>query len=305
MKALTAARLASWNIGASPAVVRSLWEEYIPDIPLSDTRWFEKYETRLVKKGMRIAADNRKNGKRFKANDEKHVGKYVIGIIRNLKAGKRVERIGPFFPVKAEFCFESDYRITPADHERFARKLTAVGACLLFGDSSTTNTYPRFSVAGRSVSAHFFAFFAKLGYLPRSNALGGVNGLHVAHTCGKRSCCRPEHLRLMTKGLNLKERKRPAAADPVKPFHCVSEGDYGTTDAMPPGDTKNTSFGTSIDESLGHLPHYKPVTNPKLSKRLSPQERTPKLSSDTHFAGDVRNAAPPAEVNSAEGDITI
>jgi len=164
MKALIAASRAASNVGASPAEVRSLRNKNLPDIPLSESRWFELYERKLVREGIRIAAENRKNGKKFGAEDEKNVGRYVIGIIRNLQSGKRIERIGLSFPVKAEFCFESDYRFTPADQARFAKKLTPGGECLLFGGASTIETYPKFSVAGRSVSAHFFAFFAELGY---------------------------------------------------------------------------------------------------------------------------------------------
>lgn len=150
MKALIAVRFASRNVGASPAEVRGLWDKYFADIPLSDTRWFEKYETRLVKKGMRIASENRKNGKTFKAVDEKHVGKYVVRIIRNLKLRKRVERIVPPFFVKAEFCFESDYRITAADQGRFAKKLFPAGECLFFGGGSASKKYPKFSANGRT-----------------------------------------------------------------------------------------------------------------------------------------------------------
>jgi hypothetical protein len=232
MKRLIAASLASGNVRISTADVRELWLRHFPDIPPSDTRWFEKYETRIVRRGMRIAAENRKNGRRFKAEDEENVGKYVMGIIRNLKRGKRVEKTGPSFLVKAEFCFESDYRITSADRGRFAKKLVRVGECFVFGGASTSKKYPKFSVASRNVSAHFFAFFEKLGYLPKLKGLGGVNGLQVAHTCGNRSCCSLDHLRLMTKDLNLKERRPPSVVDPLTPLHCVSPGDYGSTNDM-------------------------------------------------------------------------
>lgn len=289
-------------LGTSAEEVRYLWTKFLPDIPLTDTRWFERYERKFVRNGLRITAENRKNGKTFKAEDEKNVGKYVIGIIRSLRLGKCVERIGLSFVVKAEFCFESDYRITPADRARFAKKLTRVGECLFFGSASTSKKYPKFSVAGRTVSAHFFGFFNKLGFLPKLKGLGGVNGLHVAHTCGKRPCCNPDHLRLMTKELNLKERRPPSAVDPVTPFHCATPGDYGSTDAMSLRGSQDTSLVTSIEEDLGRLAKSKLGTNHRTYNSIT---GPPELSVRPYVACDVQRSAPSTEVISSEGDISI
>lgn len=303
MKALAAASLASRDLGTSSAEVRRVWRLYFPDIPLSDTRWFEKYEATLVRKGIRIAAENKQNGKKFKALDEENLGKYVMGIIRNLKLGKRVE--GPSFVVKAEFCFEADYQITPKDRARFAKKLIPVGECLLFGGTSTAKKYPKFSIGGRTLSAHFFAFFARLGWLPKSKGLGGVNGLQVAHTCGNPSCCHRDHLRLMTKELNLKERRSPSAGGPVSAFHCAPAADYGSSNAMTLSDPEDTSTIRSIDKELGQQTIGKPVAKPNPVNSLNVSEESLDFPWNAYKADDVRPSARLTEVTFTQGDITI
>jgi hypothetical protein len=89
--------------------------EYFP-IFLTETRYFERYETRLVRKALHD---------------------------RRREQAEEVQRSGP-------------------------RKRRQVNECLLFGGASTTGGYKKFWVNGRSVPAHFFAFFAKVGHLPRS-----------------------------------------------------------------------------------------------------------------------------------------
>ena len=279
MKALTQSSLALRNVGVSPVEVRSLWQQYFPNILLTDTKWFEKYEPELLERAMQLAAEQTK-ASRFGVEDEINIGKYLIGIVRNLQDGKAHEKLERWFVVKSEFCFTADYEITSADRDRFAEKLTEQGDHWLFRGASTTGGYKKFWANGRSLPAHFFAFFADLGYLPKANGLGGVNGLQVAHACGLRDCCNPKHLRLTTKGLNLLERRRPLVDGAGHQIHCANPTDYGSANVMPLRDTKNTPFGTSIVESLDHLSKDKSVTNPRLSNSLSAHERTPELSSD-------------------------
>ena len=58
MKALTAARLASKAVRTSPGEVPGLWDKYFPEIPLSDTRWFERYERKIVEEAIRTYKTN-------------------------------------------------------------------------------------------------------------------------------------------------------------------------------------------------------------------------------------------------------
>jgi hypothetical protein len=189
-----------------PESVRCMWKHHFPDIELTETKWFEKYEKHLLMEAMQTAAENREQGKQFDVVDEENVGRYVIGIIRNLKSGQVVKETGKGALIRAEFYYSADYKITDNDKARFKSFIEPSGDCLLFTGATTTGGYGRFSVAGRSINAHFFAFFSDHGYLPAPNALGGVNGLQVAHNCRKRTCCNVRHLRLTTKAVNLMER---------------------------------------------------------------------------------------------------
>jgi hypothetical protein len=178
--------------------VRRLWQTYLPNIGLTETRWYETYDSLRLGEALQIAAERIKEGQQFTALDEQNVGRYVIGIIRNRSRGDS--------PLKVEVSIPPDYKISQNDRDRFCRKLEGSGDCLFFNGASTTGGYAKFWVNRRSVAAHVFAFFSEHGYLPAANALGGRNGLQVAHNCRNRSCCNPRHLRLTTKGINLGER---------------------------------------------------------------------------------------------------
>jgi len=288
------------KVTISRATVLRLWRENFPDIPLADTRWFQKYEPRFVRKAMLIASENRKNGRKFGALDEKNVGRYVMGIVRKLKLKKPVEKISPSFVVKATFCFEADYQINDADRTRFDEKLRWDQECLLFQGASTTGGYRKFFVNGRSVSAHFFAFFKNIGYLPKPNGLGGVNGLQVAHTCANRSCCNPQHLRLITKHLNLRERRLPFMGGVPTPFHCAQPGDYGSSNGMPSVPVSDIPSNTSVSSEKGLIP---PLDN-TLAIDGSP------LLTDTPLSLATSNENPDpysalSGITSLEGDISL
>jgi hypothetical protein len=178
--------------------VRHLWQTYFPDIAPTETRWFDTYDSLQLCEALQITAERINEGRHFTALDEKNVGRYVIGIIRNRSRGDS--------PLKVEVSIPPDYKISQNDRDRFCRKLEGSGDCLFFNGASTTGGYAKFWVNRRSIAAHVFAFFSVHGYLPAANALGGRNGLQVAHNCRNRSCCNPRHLRLTTKGINLGER---------------------------------------------------------------------------------------------------
>lgn len=247
------------NISKNPRtnaeIVRGMWQSFFPEIELTVTLWFERYDSALLSRAMQIAARNIEDGKQLDAFDEMQVGRYVLGIIRRLKKGHTVRRTGTHALVKTEVWFAADYTITEDDKLRFKSRLQSSGDCLLFTGASTTGRYGRFSVNGRSISAHVFAFFFELGYLPAPNALGGVNGLQVAHNCRNRSCCNVRHLRLTTKAVNLTERVYPSAG----------EVDYGSHDGSP--------CSHSVDSS-STLPPASPSmpTHDRLSSRQPPIE---------------------------------
>ena len=199
--------------------VREVWSKYFDDIPLTETRWFERIDRAIFERALGIASEKRKNGKKFQALDEKNVGKYVTAIGCNIEKGF----------CTSEFWFKGDYRVTNSDRSRFQRKIKRSGGCLLFRGAKTSGGYGRFWVNERSVNAHFFAFFLNIGYLPAPQALGGVNGLQVAHTCGNRRCCNHLHLRLTTKDANLSERVYGVASTPKR-------DDYGRNGTCSPKD---------------------------------------------------------------------
>jgi hypothetical protein len=222
--------------------IRQMWQAYFPDIKLTETRFFEKYETGLLQEAMRIATENRKNGKEFKKLDEENVGKYVLGILRKLKQGETVKKNGTSVTLNATVSIATNYKITEKDKARFKAKLTPDGDCLLFRGASTTGGYGKFWVNNRSVPAHYFAFFSEFGDLPAANGLGGTNGLQVAHNCRNRSCCNPRHLRLTTKTVNLRERVHKGV------LRLVQSGDrshYGSADGIVPELSKGTGDGNS------------------------------------------------------------
>lgn len=269
--------------------VRSLWQAYCPDIPLTDTRWLERYESWILTRGLQITAEVIKNGRPFAAMDEENVGRYVVAVINKLTEGSTVKRSGSQVLLKAEVWFQADYRITERDEARFKSKLqrSLSSDCLLFSGASTTGAYGKFSFRGRSVTAHFFAFFLEKRFLPAANALGGVNGLQVAHSCGNRSCCNPRHLRLTTKRVNLGERIYRTA----KPLPTAFNVDYGSTNSsVPASSTLCSSQGSQGASSVLAFPQvdvppsieYKEVSNgspPPVPER--PPRRT------THFLAET------------------
>jgi len=61
---------------ATSEQVQEIWERHFPDVPLTDTRWFEAKDVAVLEKAIEIASQNRKHGRQFDALDEKNVGSY-------------------------------------------------------------------------------------------------------------------------------------------------------------------------------------------------------------------------------------
>jgi|ERR1700689_5884180 hypothetical protein len=97
--------------------VREMWSKYFDDIPLTETRWFERIDRAILERALGIASEKRKNGKKFEALDEKNIGKYVLAIARNIEKGF----------CTSKFLFKGDYQVTNSDRSRFERKIERSG----------------------------------------------------------------------------------------------------------------------------------------------------------------------------------
>lgn len=289
--------------GTSSEEVHRLWRQYFHDVLLTATSWFEKYEPELLEEAMQIAVEKR-NKREFKAEDETNIGKYIVGVAGKLERGDIVDQPGVTGLIKVDVWVPADYEITLKDKARFTAKLRRCRRCLLFHGASSTGGYRRFSVNGRSVSAHFFAFFAEVGRLPNANGLGGVNGLQVAHTCGNRSCCNPRHLRLTTKQVNLWERRPPASLI-AHPDDCASPKDYGSGIEMGVKDVPDIYSSKSINRNLGHEPKPEKLGKPKPTNTLAESQEAYGFLNGVNEQRDVPPSAPQTGVNDLGGDITI
>lgn len=85
---------------------------------------------------------------------------------------------------------------TPA--EAFAARTRSVGDCLVWVGSKTRDGYGFITVGGRLEMTHRYAWIASRGPIP--------SGLEVDHTCGNRSCCSVDHLRLASRHQNMRNR---------------------------------------------------------------------------------------------------
>jgi len=82
--------------------------------------------------------------------------------------------------------FESKYEVDP------------VTFCWMW-TAGTDNGYGRFSVEGKMVQAHRWAFEWFVGPLPEWEP-GDPNRMEMHHVCGKRACVNPGHLKLVSRG---------------------------------------------------------------------------------------------------------
>jgi hypothetical protein len=243
----------------SPQEIQQMWDNYFPDITLTQTEWFKKYLPGQLMDGLRIALDKRKSGG-FEREDEHNIGKYVIGVIKKICKGELTTQCGTGYCVRAELLVPAQYEITEADRARFKAKLQSSGDHHLFNAAKRKSGYGRFWVNGDTIGAHVFAFFLPTGRLPDAKALGGVNGLQVAHTCGRRACCNADHLRLTTKLVNLQERAYSKKSG-YKPNARseASEEHYGSTDGI--GCNSNTvTTGDDLKDIFSMPPPLSDIT---------------------------------------------
>lgn len=84
--------------------------------------------------------------------------------------------------------------------ERFESKVDKSGECWLWtgGDTGNGLRYGKFWDGERKVLAHRFAYTIFHGEIPQ--------GLEVDHTCRVPKCVTPEHLRVLTRTENMRNR---------------------------------------------------------------------------------------------------
>jgi hypothetical protein len=169
-----------------------LWGQFFPDITNTQLTWLEQFDEPTLRKALEITAAKDKTGK-FTNRTANDIGKYTFAVAKRLST--------KVMPVSVDMVFSDDL-ITLADSQRFLGLLAPCGQCLVF--TSGRGVYGRFKVAGRAMGAHVFAFFnSNFGRLPDQ---GELDGLHIAHSCNQPRCCRPEHLSLTTRKVNLWQR---------------------------------------------------------------------------------------------------
>jgi len=117
----------------------------------------------------------------------------------------------------------SDKEELPAlvnDLDRFMARVEKLpGSCWLWGGGKRGKGYGSFSVGGRGVYAHRFAYEQFVGPIPV--------GLVIDHLCRVRHCVNPEHLRAVTNRENvLCGAGLPAQC--IRKTHCPAGHEYTT-----------------------------------------------------------------------------
>lgn len=171
--------------------VRTLWDNTFPDVPNSDLSWLERYDEDVLIRSLAITKQKDRQS-RFARRTARDIGRYVSAVCKKL-AHRTMD---------VTIKVSAGYQITEDDRQRFLSKLVPCGNCLLYAPGS--GLYGRFKVNGNPLGAHQFAFFDhRYGVLPEFNE---IQGLEIDHKCSHPRCCRPDHLVLVSRSLNLLRR---------------------------------------------------------------------------------------------------
>ncbi len=74
---------------------------------------------------------------------------------------------------------------------------TLRGPCYVYRGTKTPKGYGQASIGNKSVLIHRLAWVRQRGPIPE--------GLEIDHQCRNRACCNPDHLRVVTKAVNVTE----------------------------------------------------------------------------------------------------
>lgn len=183
----------------------SLWNDYFPDVSLTDPRWIERHTVQDLKEALPIVAEkDRAQG--FRVRDQENIGRYLSAVIGKKKRGVSYSGRNRVSVISLQVTAAAGYEFTERDKDRFKSHLVKDGDCLRWNGSHTEDNYGRFKVNGKAMSAHYVALYMEAGCLPADGELDGQR-FNVSHNCRHRDCCNPKHLRLLTKRLNLLERQ--------------------------------------------------------------------------------------------------
>lgn len=99
---------------------------------------------------------------------------------------------------------------TSEEQERFWRKVAVAGdgQCRLWLGTVARNGYGKVFLRGRTRQAHRVAYEMAVGLIP--------NGLHVLHSCDRKGCVSPSHLRPGTHAENMREMSERGRAAPQR-----------------------------------------------------------------------------------------
>ena len=118
---------------SSPETVRSLWDKFFPDVPLTNTSWLERHVESLLIQGLQAAVKHEEEGKPWKVRDEHNIGRYVNKACQRIQNKNVVTKtVNGDFVIKVPVRMRGGYQITEKDRGRFQEKVQRRGDHLIW-----------------------------------------------------------------------------------------------------------------------------------------------------------------------------
>lgn len=108
--------------------------------------------------------------------------------------------------------------ITDTTMARFWSRVEKTPTCWLWIGWKTMSGYGGIKIKGKQYRAHRISL--------NIHGIETPEGLHVDHKCRVRRCVRPDHLRVVTRTVNVMENSEGVAAANVKKTHCPQGHEY-------------------------------------------------------------------------------